>query len=150
MAEFASTRTAQGGFIERTIDTSLSQDAWPSAEGNDVCIHYRTSDSTDVHVSIYGETGKVEAELIAIRGKIVRGLSRRIRYQAAINDIDANMKSDSCTYSFEISQYRSMKCTGVTRSPVNANVQCESCMQELQVTLKLVQDVETLIAMCAH
>jgi hypothetical protein len=145
---FSSENTSHADFQETTVDTSLSQEEWPSTEGNEVRIHYRDSGTTDVSVTIYGETFRSEYELFAVQNKIVRGISRSIEYRQPIYVNSKHRTEDTCAYSFEIQRDGTVRCAGVLHTSTNRRAPCTPCDQDtsrFRVTAKLVHDVEHLI-----
>lgn len=108
-------------------------------------IHYRDSLTTEISVSIYGETGRSEDELLAYRGRITTGISRTLRYRTPIHDDPSNIIEDTCAFSFTISGDGTVHCTAELRTPTNQRVQCTSRVEQVPVISKLVHDIELLM-----
>lgn len=143
-----STRTR---FLRRTVTTKLSQDSWPSTDGNEVQIYYRDSVSSDINVIIYGETGRTEYTLFSLRERVSRGTANTIVYKGgSIYDNLPKIEEDTCSYRFEISRDGKLTCKHLNITRSNDSVECETCFQYAHVLTELIHDVEILVARNSH
>jgi hypothetical protein len=131
----------------RTVSTALSQQVWPSTEGNLVEITYRDSLLVDVEVVVYGETGRTEYFFASSRGEVTRGKARRISYRGSTIEaaLVKTVDEDTCTYEYVIAESGTIHCVeSRTKVAISADA-CLACRDFVRNLTTLVREVERLI-----
>jgi hypothetical protein len=140
-------RRATLNAFPRTASTMLSQEVWPSTEGNEVEIVYRDSVTADIRVVLYGESGRTEYAFTTLREQMTRGAVYMITYNhGPIHDAPSStIDEDTCTYAITRGVNGSIACTLQGANRTDGRDECDPCADVTRDLTKLIREVEHLV-----